>query len=273
MKGSRKTSGNRPGKKESGSGLRTADWLTTRFGKALITLVVWAPAVFALTSCAGGGALKGGKGLITRGASGGIEQSIKQGENPAQLSRQEQETIRVRTYTLPGGARIEDSALPFLAAPAPFTNHVAVLLSAPMPVSEREETRARTELGAAQKDTSREFGVKLSSLRGVTWIGLGMFLLGLASLVWPPLKAMVGSVTTSAAVAAGGLALMILPSLVVGNELLILGAVALVVGAWFLAHRHGELRGLLSSPDLASRASDVPARSPTGEEKVSSTTN
>ena len=94
-----------------------------------------------------------------------------------------------------------------------------------MPVVEREETHARTELGAAQKDTARELGAKLSSLKGIVWVGVGLFVFGLASLVWPPLKVIIGSVTTSAALMLGGLALMVLPSLIVGNELLILGVV------------------------------------------------
>jgi len=68
-----------------------------------------------------------------------------------------------------------------------------------------------------------------------------------ASFAWPPLKAIVGSVTTSAAITFGGVALMILPTLVVGHELLILGGVAVAVGAWFLAHRHGRLHGELSA--------------------------
>jgi hypothetical protein len=43
----------------------------------------------------------------------------------------------------------------------------------------------------------------------------------------------IGSVTTSAAMVLGGVALMVLPSLVVGNELLILGGVVLAVAsAW-----------------------------------------
>jgi hypothetical protein len=112
-----------------------------------------------------------------------------------------------------------------------------------MPVVEREETRARTELGAAQKDTARELGAKLASLKGIVWVGVGLFVFGLASLVYPPLKVIFGSVTTSAALMIGGVALMILPSMIVGNELLILGVVGLGVGGWFLAHRHGELRG------------------------------
>jgi hypothetical protein len=116
-----------------------------------------------------------------------------------------------------------------------------------MPVVEREETHARTELGAAQKDTVRELGAKLSSLKGIVWVGVGLFVFGLASLVWPPLKAVIGSVTTSAALMLGGLALMVLPSLIVGNELLILGVVVLAVGAWFLAHRHGQLRAMVAA--------------------------
>jgi hypothetical protein len=62
------------------------------------------------------------------------------------------------------------------------------------------------------------------------------------------LKAVIGSVTTCAAMMLGGVALMVLPSLIVGNELLVLGVVALAVGAWFLAHRHGELRGQVQGP-------------------------
>jgi len=36
-------------------------------------------------------------------------------------------------------------------------------------------------------------------------------------------------------------------TLVVGNELLILAGVAAVVGLWFLAHRHGRLRGFVDA--------------------------
>ena len=50
----------------------------------------------------------------------------------------------------------------------------------------------RTELGAAQKDTARELGAKLASLKGIVWVGVGLFVFGLASLVWPPLKVVIG---------------------------------------------------------------------------------
>jgi hypothetical protein len=116
-----------------------------------------------------------------------------------------------------------------------------------MPVTEREETRAQTVLGAAQKDSARELGAKLASLKGIVWVGVAMFLFGLASIFYPPLKLLIGSVTTSAAVCAGGLALMVLPTLVVGNELLILTGVGVAVGLWFLAHRHGRLQGFVDA--------------------------
>jgi hypothetical protein len=45
----------------------------------------------------------------------------------------------------------------------------------------------------------------------------------------------------------GGVALMVLPTLVVGNELLILAGGAAAVGLWFLAHRHGRLQGFVDA--------------------------
>lgn len=181
--------------------------------------------------------LKGGKATTLSKPAHGIEQTVVQSDNPAAMSRQDQETVRTRTYTVPTGSRLESDT----------TNTAAVVVSAPMPVVEREETRAKTELGAAQKDTARELGAKLASLKGIVWVGVAMFAFGLASIFYPPLKVLIGSVTTSAAITIGGLALMVLPTLVVGNELLILGGVGVAVGGWFLAHRHGKLQGFVDA--------------------------
>jgi hypothetical protein len=178
-------------------------------------------------------------------------QTMAQGENPAAVSRQDQETVKVKTYTVPAGSRLEESRVTAGEGRGVVTNVQALVVQAPMPVTEREETRAKTELGAAQKDTARELGAKLASLKGVVWLGAALFLFGLGTLFYPPLKALIGSVTTGAAMCAGGLALMVLPSLVVGNELWILAGVAAAVGLWFLAHRHGELRGLVNANQSA----------------------
>jgi hypothetical protein len=239
-----------------------------------------------VTGCAGPRPLKGGKAVVTRSPGGSVEQTLSQSENPAQATKQEQESVKVRTFVVPAGSRMETGPAPGApgtqpASPAPARisgqecprsctrpttpgpqPSTTLTLSAPMPVTEREETRERTELGAAQKDMAREVGAKLASLKGIVWVGVGLFVFGLASLVWPPLKVVIGSVTTSAAVMLGGIALMVLPSLIVGNELLILGVVGLAVGGWFLAHRHGELRGRVGKSEGRSPKDEGQSQSP-----------
>ena len=208
-----------------------------RLNFTLIDFAVIAAASAVLCGCAGTAPLKGGKATTLSKPTQGIEQTVVQSDNPAAVSRQDQETVRTRSYTVPTGSRLESGE----------TNGAAVVVSAPMPVIEREETRAKTELGAAQKDTARELGAKLASLKGIVWVGVAMFVFGLASIFYPPLKLVIGSMTTSAAIAVGGLALIVLPTLVVGNELLILGGVGVAVGGWFLAHRHGRLQGFVDA--------------------------
>ena len=211
----------------------------------LINIAVIAVAGF-LAGCAMA-PLKGGKATTVNKPAQGIEQTVQQGDNPAQASRQDQETVKTRSYTVPAGSQLVETRVTADAGGAPVTNAQAVVISAPMAVVEHEETRAKTELGAAQKDTARELSAKLASLKGIVWVGVALFLFGLATLFYPPLKLLVGSVTTSVAIVAGGLALIILPTLIVGNELLILAGVASAVGLWFFAHRHGQLRGLVNA--------------------------
>jgi hypothetical protein len=195
----------------------------------------------------------------------GIEQTVVQSENPAQTSRQDQETVKTKSYTVPARSRMEDTRFIADAGGAPVTNATALVISAPMPVVEHEETRAKTELGAAQKDTARELSAKLASLKGIVWVGVVVFLFGLATLFYPPLRLIIGSVTTSVAIVGGGLALIVLPSLIVGNELLILAGVAAAVGLWFFAYRHGSLRGLVN-------ATQSPAPTSTQTNMVETTT-
>ena len=187
--------------------------------------------------------LKGGRATTLSKPTQGIEQTVVQSDNPAAVSKQDQETIRTKSYTVPAGSRLVETRVTADAGGAPVTNSQVLLISAPMPVTEHEETRAKSELGAAQKDTARELSAKLASLKGIVWVGVVVFLFGIASMFYPPLKAIIGSITTSAAITVGGLALIVLPTVIVGNELLIMGGVAAAVGLWFLAHRHGQLRG------------------------------
>jgi len=105
-----------------------------------------------------------------------------------------------------------------------------------------------TKIGSAQKDVAREITAKLGSLRPVMYVGILLFLFGAGSFVYPPLKLLVGgSVTTSAVIALAGLAMIVLPSLIVGNELVIMGvAVGAAVLYWF-SHRHGKLQGFVDA--------------------------
>ena len=157
-------------------------------------------ALFA-TGCAGPRPLKGGKAVTTHKPAGVIEQTLVQGENPAQATKQSQETVKVRTYTVPAGSRVEQSQQTVTAtaqtASVSHDSQTSTLNSQPSAAlhPQRPDARSRTrgnprpaELGAAQKDMARELGAKLSSLKGIVWVGVGLFVFGLASLVWPPLR-------------------------------------------------------------------------------------
>src|SRR5262245_9340186 len=108
-------------------------------------------------------------GVGTISVPNGIVSEIKQPENPKEPSSQ---VIERRTETVsPDGTKVINNE------------------------------GAEQKVGAAQKDTAREAAAKLASLRPVTWVGVLLFLFGIASAFYPPLKLIVGSVTTSAACA------------------------------------------------------------------------
>lgn len=176
-------------------------------------------ALLSLTMFVGGCAmapLKPGTSSFT--ATSGVEGTLKQSQNPQQESRQ----VYKRTVEEPG---------------VPIPN-------APRVISETIETT----IGAAQKDTAREMAAKLGSLRGVVWIGVLVFLFGAASFAYPPLKVIVGgSTTTSAVIAGSGLAMIVLPTLLVGHELLILAVAAGAAALYFFAHRHGTVHSELKT--------------------------
>jgi hypothetical protein len=147
---------------------------------------------------------------------------VRQPQNPKQGSTQKYE-------------KITETLLP----PEPGKTNRVIL---------RTTERVDTTIGAAQKDTAREAAEKLASLSGVVWVGLIVFLFGAASFVYPPLKIIVGgSTTTSAVITASGLSLIILPSLLVGHELLILSVAGGAALLYFFAHRHGSVSGALKA--------------------------
>jgi hypothetical protein len=204
-----------------------------------------------LVGCAGVRPLKPGASSMHSGSgTNGLPEfrsELKQPENPAQSAAQNFERTTETELPLATGTKVVETFVGRDARGEATRHEKTVVLVEPTVQKTRITEKAGTVIGAAQKDAAREFGAKLASMRGITWVGVALFVSGLASLAWPPLRAIIGSVTTSAAIMVGGLALMILPSLIVGNEILILAGVALTVGAWFLAHRHGQIRGALNS--------------------------
>lgn len=104
-----------------------------------------------------------------------------------------------------------------------------------------------TKIGAAQKDVAREMATKLGSMKGIMWLGVLVFLFGAVSFFHPGLKLIVASTTTSMVITAAGLLLTILPTLIVGNELLILGVTLGGTALYVFAHRYGKLRGFVDA--------------------------
>ena len=66
----------------------------------------WLALVLLVSGCAGPRPLRGGKAVTTRDASGLVQQTLVQGENPAQATRQDQNSVKMRSYTVPAGSRI-----------------------------------------------------------------------------------------------------------------------------------------------------------------------
>ena len=92
---------------------------------------------------------------------------------------------------------------------------------------------------------------KLAALRPVMYVGIA-FMLASAAMFFPVVYAFVGSRTIQLAVGLAGLGMTILPTLIVGQENLILIIGVLAVAMYIFAHRHGELKGTVKAlkPDV-----------------------
>jgi hypothetical protein len=214
------------------------------------TLTLFAAIALLCVGCATRPLRPGTSSIKSAAPAGGAQfaSELKQPENPAQAAAQNFERTTETSLPLPEGTKVAERIVTRERPDGPsVATERTITLSAPAVQTTRTVEKAGTTIGAAQKDTARELGAKLASLKGIVWVGVLMFVFGTATLVYPPLRAIVGSVTTSLAIIAGGIALMVLPTLIVGNELLILGGVAALVGGWFFAHRHGRLRGFVDA--------------------------
>jgi hypothetical protein len=206
-----------------------------------------------LVGCSSFG-IRGGKSAFQITQAGVVQGKVKQSVDPKEATVQ----IYDRTTETPVAANVYPTFSPIVvpqvgaqyAPPATVT----VITNGVARTTEHFETR----IGAAQKDTAQDITAKLKALKGIVWVGVLIFLFGVASFVYPPLKVLVGgSVTTSAVIAGAGVALMILPTLIVGHEILILAIAGGAAGLYWFAHRHGSLQGSFNT--LVSQITHKPA--------------
>lgn len=127
------------------------------------------------------------------------------------------------------------------------TNSQRITLSEPMPVKIMSTRVVETKVGGAQKNVAQEIGAKLKSLRWLQWLGVLVAGFGVASIAYPPLRLIVNSVTTSAWLIGSGAAMMFLPVVIVGHEILIMCVAGGGAAIWFIAHRHGGVSGELAA--------------------------
>lgn len=171
---------------------------------------------------------------------------LQQSQDPQAPSTIDNSSERTMTFTLPAGSKIalQNDPTGTMQTSAMASNSGAFFqttVSSNTPVMVTMKDSLKTSNGAAQKNVIGEMKAKLKSMGIVMWVGIGLFIFGIATFAYPPLRAVIGSMTTSVWITVGGLALIILPVLIVGNEMLILCGVAAAVAIWFLAHRHGTM--------------------------------
>lgn len=145
---------------------------------------------------------------------------------------------RTFEYVLPAGstiAKIDRSGR---------TNAVSTVAS-DTPIREHVIETVDSSLGAADMSIGKMIA-KLQSVKWIQGVGIVIFLFGIASFAWPPLRMVIGSVTTSAIIAAAGLGLIVLPTILIGNELLILLGCGGAALAYFFIHRYGLKSGQVS---------------------------
>lgn len=160
--------------------------------------------------------------------------SQTQSDDPKGTSSTDTASVITKELIIPAGSLVE------VESPDSKTK-TKITTSSNTIYSVKIEDKSQTSLGGAQKNVIGETIAKLGQLKWVSYLGAAMFIFGLVSMFYPPLRAIISSYTTSMVIAAGGLLLIILPTLIVGNELLIFGVVVGVAIFYFFVYRYGGL--------------------------------
>ncbi len=128
-----------------------------------------------LTSCLNDPPLKGGRS-VTAIQTGSHTNSVAltQSDNPKQSSSQTVQSQQTVEYVLPAGSVVP--LAPSAAGPtACATNQAPVaVIPAPTPVRVLTFDKTQTTIGAAQKDTVRDWARRAANLQPVMWAGIAM---------------------------------------------------------------------------------------------------
>ena len=227
-----------------------------RFHFTLCFLAALFSILAACTGCAGAftRAQKGGTAHSQIGglAKVPLTQELRQPENPAAAAVQTARVQEERTITYPAGSR-------FSEIETTGTNETTRVISVTNVVVETIKRNVETgsTIGAAQKDTAREVGAKLASMRPVQILGCLLILCCLA-MFHPAIRVIVASSTLQWVCGGVGLALIFLPVVVVDlaptiQAVLAIAGIAVPV-VWFIAHRHGHLKAAADSAGKNSTA-------------------
>ena len=231
---------------------------------ALLATVVALVAL--LTGCANSRPLKGGQAnsqIVRPGYTNWA--TLTQPENPNQPSRQAVQSRQTLDYVLPAGTKIslgggpagqsptspKPASFPERQAkqrpgqqdlaldPVPSADSSVALLAQSMPVRFTATDRTETTVGAAQKDTAREWAAKAASLQPVTWAGIAMMTLVAGTLAY------FGWWTKAGLALAVGVGMVVLAQALPGHGALILlsglGLFALAALLVLYAYSKGQL--------------------------------
>lgn len=158
-----------------------------------------------------------------------------QPQNPKEAASLKTDSVRTMDFIAPAGTVISQKD--------PLSQNVFTFtISTNMPVQVRQQDTVDSSIGAADMSIGKLIA-KLQSVKWIQGVGVVVFLFGATSLVYPPLRLLVGSVTTSLIFAASGVSLIVLPIIVVGNEIPILLGCVGVAGAYLFVHRYGKKSG------------------------------
>jgi hypothetical protein len=152
-----------------------------------------------------------------------------QSKSPKDQTSLATEMERKEEFVLPAGSIVISEGSRFV-------------LQTNMPVSITVREKVDSNLGAADMSIGKIIA-KLQSLRWIQGVGIVVFLFGIASMVYPPLRLLIASTTTSLVIGAAGLGLIVLPILLVGQEILILVGCLGLAGLYLFLHRYGKKSG------------------------------